>query len=51
MPHLLTHSFDNPEPKFGAAVGEEGIERGTLLRRGLSIVFGLFSWQCIGYLY
>jgi hypothetical protein len=51
MPHLFTHSLDHPERKFGAAVGEEGRERGTLLGRGLSVVFGLFSWHCIGYLY
>ena len=31
MPHLFTHSFDHPERKFGAAVGEEGRERGAFL--------------------
>jgi hypothetical protein len=51
MPHLLTHSFDHPERKFGAVVEEEGRERGALLGRGFSVVFGLFSWHCIGYLY
>jgi len=51
MPRLVTHSFDHRECKFGVAVGEEGRERGTLLGRGLSVVFGLFSWHCVGYLY
>jgi hypothetical protein len=50
-PHLLIHSFDHPEHNFGATVEEEGRERGKLLGRGYSIVFGLLSWHCIGYLY
>jgi hypothetical protein len=44
----LTHLFI----KFGVAVGEEGRERERrILGRGLSVLFGLFSWHCIGYLY
>jgi hypothetical protein len=51
MPHLFTHSLDHPDRKFEVAVREEERERGVLLGRGLSVLFGLFSWHCIGYLY
>jgi hypothetical protein len=52
MPHLFTDSLDHPECKFGAAVGEEGRERERHINwTGLSVVFVLFSWHCIGYLY
>jgi hypothetical protein len=30
-------------------LSEEGRERGTLLGRGYSLVFGLLSWYCIDY--
>jgi hypothetical protein len=43
--HTLTCSS---ERKFGVAVGEEGRERERcILGRGLSVLFGLFSWLSI----
>jgi hypothetical protein len=44
----LVHKF---EGSCSYQLLEEGRERGTLPSRGYSLVFGLLSWHCIGYLY
>jgi hypothetical protein len=50
MPNLFTHSFAHLVRKFGHCSWEKE-ERDTLLGGGYSLMFGLLSWNCIGYLY
>jgi hypothetical protein len=50
MPHLFTHSLTQVH-KFGSYSWEKKEERGALLSGGYSLVFGLLSWHCVGYLY
>jgi hypothetical protein len=47
----LTHLVRKFEGSCSCQLLEKGRERGALLSVGYSLVFGLLSWHCIGYLY
>jgi hypothetical protein len=47
----LTHLVRKFEGSCSYQLPKGGGERGALRSRGYSLVFGLLSWHCVGYLY